>query len=59
MAGDLTSKASEDDQELQDKSASLGASGLIVKLQDGYKGRCVDEAIEILNGEEHGNTVDH
>lgn len=58
VAGDQTSHSSNQEQGLQDNSAGLVVQGLVVKLQNrDLRGR-VDELVQVLQTEEHGNAVE-
>ena len=58
VAGDQTSHSSDQEESLQDDSARLVVQGLVVKLQNRDLGGRVDELVQVLQTQEHGNAVE-
>lgn len=57
VACNLASETGEADQELHKSSAGNGTGSLVVQLKNGSPGGGVDEALQVVDGEEHGNGV--
>lgn len=58
VAGDQASHSSDQEQSLQDNRTGLVVQGLVVKLQNRNLGGRVDEFVQVLQAEEHGNAVE-
>ena len=58
MAGNQTSDAGDNDENLEHNGTSLVAKRLVEELQDWYLGQGREELVEVVHAEEHGDGIE-
>lgn len=57
MTGNLASDTSDKKQRLEHNSAGFVLQGLVIQSEDGHAGRSIEDLIEVVQAEKHGDAV--